>query len=128
MLDKTQMNGRYRDPYLAALAWQAGADAGLPEVAGGPVLTGGHVEDLPMDGASRVAAPRCAAPAMDGFCGRPDREEFLERFDNVCAEFGVDEQLKLAVPQRVRDGRGGSTSRPRPAEAGLLGALAAAGL
>jgi hypothetical protein len=35
---------------------------------------------------------------------RPKYEEFLDRFDNVCAEFGADEQLKLAVPQQVRDG------------------------
>ena len=44
MLDKTQMNGRYRDPYLAALARQAGADAGFLEDAAGPVFAGGHVD------------------------------------------------------------------------------------
>ncbi len=125
MLDKTQMNGRYRDPYLAALARQAGADAGLPEVA--PVFTGGHVEyhrwmELPRSG----AAVRCAP---DGWVlRRPEREEFLERFDNVCAEFGVDEQLKLAVPQQARDGGYVDASDRVQAGARLLRALAAAGL
>ncbi len=125
MLDKTQMNGRYRDPYLAALARQAGADAGLPEVA--PVFTGGHVEyhrwmELPPSG----AAVRCAP---DGWVlRRPEREEFLERFDNVCAEFGVDEQLKLAVPQQARDGGYVDASDGVQAGARLLRALAAADL
>jgi len=124
MLDKTQMNGRYRDPYLAALARQAGADAGLPEVA--PVFTGGHVEDdrwmeLPRSG----AAVRCA---HDGWVLRsPERGEFFERFDNVCAEFGV-EQLKLAVPQQVRDGGYVDASDRVQAGARLLRAFAAAGL
>ncbi len=125
MLDKTQMNGRYRDPYLAALARQAGADAGLPGDA--PVFAGGHVDyyrwmELPRSG----AAVRCT---LDGWVlQRPEREEFIERFDNVCAEFGVDEQLKLAVPQQVRDGRYVDASDRVQAGARLLRALAAAGL
>lgn len=125
MLDKTQMNGRYRDPYLAAVADQAGADPGLPEDA--PVFAGGHVEylrwmELPRSG----AAVRCDS---DGWVlQRPEREEFFERFDNVCAEFGVDEQLKLAVPQQVRDGEYVDASDRVQAGARLLRALAAAGL
>jgi hypothetical protein len=127
MLDKTQMNGRYRDPYLTALAQLARADGGLPQGAAGPVFTGGHVDyhrwmELPRSG----AAVRCAS---DGWVlRRPEREEFLERFDNVCAEFGVDEQLKLAVPQHVRDGGRVDASDRIQAGARLLGALAAAGL
>jgi hypothetical protein len=119
MLDKTQMNGRYRDPYLAALAQLAGA--------AGPVFAGGHVDherwmELPRSG----AAVRCT---LDGWVlRRPDRAEFLERFDNVCAEFGVNEQLKLAVPQQPRKG-GRVDARDRiQAGARLLKALAAAGL
>jgi Protein of unknown function DUF262 len=127
MLDKTQMNGRYRDPYLAALAQQAGADAGVPEVAVAPVFSGGRVEylrwmELPRSG----AAVRCD---HDGWVlRRPEREEVLERFDNVCAEFGIDEQLKLAVPQQVRDGEYVDANDRVQAGARLLRALAAAGL
>ena len=70
MLDKTQMNGRYRDPYLAALAQQAGADTGFPRARSGrcsPADT-----SIICDGWSfRVAAPRCAAPPTDGFCDVP---------------------------------------------------------
>jgi len=128
MLDKTQMNGRYRDPYLAALARQAGADARILEGgAAGPVFAGGHVENLRlMDLPRSGAAVHCT---RDGWVlHRPEREEFLERFDNVCAEFGVDEQLKLAVPQQVRDGRYVDTSDRVQVGARLLRALAAAGL
>jgi hypothetical protein len=127
MLDKTQMNGRYRDPYLAALARQAGADAGLPEGAVEPVFTGGRVEYLRwMEFPRSGAAVRCAP---DGWVlRRPEREEFLERFDNVCSEFGVDEQLKLAVPQQVRDGGYVDASDRVQAGVGLLRAFAAAGL
>jgi hypothetical protein len=127
MLDKTQMNGRYRDPYLAALARQAGADAGFLENGTGPVFAGGHVDyqrwmELPRSG----AAVRCT---RDGWVlRRPEREEFRERFDNVCAEFGVNEQLKLAVPQQVRDGRYVDAGDRVQAGARLLRALAAAGL
>ena len=127
MLDKTQMNGRYRDPYLAALAQQTSADAGSLKGATGPVFAGGHVDyirwmEFPRSG----AAVRCT---RDGWVlRRPEREEFLERFDNVCAEFGVDEQLKLAVPQQVHDGRYVDASDRVQAGARLLRALAAAGL
>jgi hypothetical protein len=127
MLDKTQMNGRYRDPYLAALAQLAGADAGFLEDAAGPVFAGGHVDyirwmEFPRSG----AAVRCT---RDGWVlRRPEREEFLERFDNVCAEFDVDEQLKLTVPQQVRDGGYVDASDRVQAGARLLRALAAAGL
>ena len=126
MLDKTQMNGRYRDPYLTALARQAGAADGLPDPAA-PVFTGGHVDylrwmKLPRSG----AAVRCT---RDGWVlQRPEREELVERFDNVCAEFGVDQQLKLAVPQQVRDGEYVDASDRIQAGARLLRALAAAGL
>jgi hypothetical protein len=59
---------------------------------------------------------------------RPEREEFLERFDDVCAEFGVDEQLKLAVPQQACDGGYVDASDRVQAAARLLRALATAGL
>jgi hypothetical protein len=78
--------------------------------------------ELPRSG----AAVRCT---RDGWVlQRPEREEFLERFDNVCAGFGVDEQLKLAVPQHVRDGGRVDASDRVQAGARLLKALAAAGL
>jgi hypothetical protein len=127
MLDKTQMNGRYRDPYLAALAQLAGADAGLPEDAVEPVFTGGRVEyhrwmEFPRSG----AAVRCAS---DGWVlRRPEREEFLERFGDFCAGFGLDKQLKLAVPQHMRDGELVDASDRIQAGARLLRALAAASL
>ena len=127
MLDKTQMNGRYRDSYLAALAQQVAADHGLPEDAIDLVFTGGHVEHLRwMEFSRSGTALRCAS---DGWVlRRPEREEFLKRFDNVCTEFGVDEQLKLAVPQHVGDGELIDSSDRVQAGARLVRALSAAGL
>jgi hypothetical protein len=127
MLEKTQMNGRYRDRYHAALARQTGAGPGFLEGGTAPVFAGGHVDyirwmDFPRSG----AAVRCTS---DGWVlRRPEREEFLERFDNVCAEFGVNEQLKLTVPQQVRHGWYVDTSDRVQAGARLLRALAAVGL
>lgn len=127
MLDKTQMNGRYRDPYLAAVAQEADEEAELSDVPSAPVFTGGHVDyyrwmELPRSG----AAVRCV---LDGWVlRRPEREEFLERFDSICAELGVDDQLKLAVRQQVRGGEYVDTSDRVQAGARLLIALTNAGL
>lgn len=127
MLDKTQMNGRYRDPYLTALAQQTSADAGFLKNATGPVFTGGHVDYIRWMEFPRSGAAVCCA--LDGWVlQRPERGEFLERFDNVCAEFGVDERLKLAVPQHVRDGRRVDAVDRVQAGARLLEALTTAGL
>jgi hypothetical protein len=49
-------------------------------------------------------------------------------FHKVCAEFGVDEQLKLAVPQQVLDGVHVDASDRVQAGADLRRELAAAGL
>ena len=127
MLERTQMNGRYRDPYLAALAQEAGADAGLLEGAVGPVFTGGHVENLRwLDLARSGAALHCTP---DGWVlRRPEREEFREGFDDVCTEFGIDGQLKLAVPQEVRAGERVDASDRVQVGARLVRALVAAGL
>lgn len=128
MLEKTQMNGRYRDPYLAALAREADVGAGLLEGAVGPLFfTGGHVDSRRwLDLARSGAAVRCAP---DGWVlRRPEREEFHERFDDVCAEFGIDAQLKLAVPQELRPGGRVDASDRVQAGARLLRALTAAGL
>lgn len=128
MLEKTQMNGRYRDPYLAALAREADAgDAGLLEGAVGPVFTGGHVENHRwLDLARSGTAVRCAPEGW--VLRRPEREEFHERFDDVCAEFDIDAQLKLIIPQELRStGRVDAIDRVQVG-ARLVSALTAAGL
>jgi hypothetical protein len=99
----------------------------LPKGTVAPVFAGGRVEyvrwmEFPLSG----AAVRCT---FDGWVlRRPEREEFLERFENVCAEFGIDEKLELAVPQHVREGGRIDASDRVQAAARLLRALAAAGL
>ena len=127
MLERTQINGRYRDPYLAAIVREAGAGAGLLEGEVGPIFTGGHVESLRwLDLARSGAALRCAP---DGWVlRRPEREEFHERFDDMCTEFGIDGQLKLAVPQEVRAGERVDASDRVKVGARLVRALVAAGL
>lgn len=127
MLNKTQMNGRYRDPYLTALAGEAGVAEERLHGAQGPLFMGGYVDDFRWLELSRSrTALRCAA---DGWILRPPtREEFLEPFQQVCAEFDVDQQMKVAIPQQLRDGRRVDTVDRIQEAALLVGALVAAGL
>lgn len=127
MLNKTQMNGRYQDPYLTALVREAAVGDALLSGATGPVFMGGYVEHHRWMELSRSrAALRCAE---DGWALRaPAQEEFRDPFRRVCADFDVNEQLKLVVPQRLRDGRRVDTDDRVQAGVRLLKALVAAGL
>ncbi|MFY1614709.1 DUF262 domain-containing protein [Micromonospora sp. WMMD736] len=122
MLNKTQMNGRHRDPYLTALVREAQA-FGVSE----PVFIGGYPESyrwltLPKSGTALRNAPH-------GFILRPPpQEEFLDAFRRFCTDFGVDERLNLAIPQRLRGGRKVDTEDRVRAGARLLRSLLAAGL
>lgn len=45
MLNKTQRNGNYRDPYLTALVREASAGRSVVDGYRGPFFLGGYVED-----------------------------------------------------------------------------------
>lgn len=127
MLNKTQMNGNYRDPYLTALVREAGAGGNTVHGESGPYFIGGYVEDdrwmsLRKSGTS----VHCAA---DGFVLEPpSREEFREAFDRVCADFNLGARLKLAIPQQLRGNRHVDKEDRVQAGARLLRALVSAGL
>ncbi|MFF0376128.1 hypothetical protein [Actinoplanes missouriensis] len=120
MLNKTQMNGRYRDPYLSALVREVGAF-------GEPVFIGGYPEYSRWMALPKSGTGLCNAP--NGFILRPPpKEEFLDAFRRFCMDFGVDERLTLAIPQRLRSGRQVDTEDRVQAGAQLLRDLLAAGL
>jgi hypothetical protein len=126
MLNKTQMNGNYRDPYLTALVREAGVGGDVIDGERGPFFLGGYVEqERWMYLRTSGAGLHCSAI---GFVLKPPRDEFLERFHEVCANFGIDEQLKLVIPQQWRDNRNLDTKDRIQTGASLLRGLVASGL
>lgn len=127
MLNKTQMNGKYRDPYLTALVREAGAGSAVDDGECGPFFIGGYVEEERwMFLRQSWTGLHCSA---DGFVLKPPQHGgFLERFHEVCADFDLDEQLKLAIPQELRGDRRVDTEDRIQAGSSLLRGLVAAGL
>jgi hypothetical protein len=127
MLNKTQMNGNYRDPYLTALVREAGATGAIVDGERGPFFIGGYVEDEPRMylRKSRTGVHNAA----EGFVlTPPPLQDFLEAFRQVCTDFELDRGLKLAIPQQLRDNRQVDAEDRIQAGAHLLRALVAAGL
>jgi hypothetical protein len=126
MLNKTQMNGNYRDPYLTALIREAGVGGDVIDGERGPFFIGGYVEqERWMWLRASGMGLHCSA---DGFRLKPPRDKFLERFHEVCANFGIDEQLKLVISQQWRDNRHVDTEDRIQVGASLLRGLIGAGL
>lgn len=127
MLNKTQMNGNYRDPYLTALVREAGVSGAVVDGESGPFFIGGYVEDdrwmfLRKSGTGL----HCAA---DGFVLKPPpREEFLESFQAVCDDFDLGERLQLTAPQQLRGNRRIDSEDRIQVGARLLRVLVSAGL
>jgi len=127
MLNKTQMNGKYRDPYLTALVREAGATGAVVDGERGPFFIGGYVED------DRWICLRESGTTLHSTAGGfvlrpPHRAEFLDAFRRVCAGFQLNERLKLAIPQQMRNNRQVDTEDRIQAGARLLRDLVAAGL
>lgn len=127
MLNKTQMNGNYRDPYLTALVREADATGAVEDGERGPFFIGGYVED------ERWMYLRRSRTALhnagDGFeLNPPPAQEFHEAFRRVCVDFDLDERLKLPITQQLRDNRWVDTEDRIQAGARLLRALVSAGL
>lgn len=127
MLNKTQMNGRFRDPYLTALIREAKVGQAVIDGASGPFFIGGYVEDEHwMELRKSRTALRCAE---NGFVLRPPvHAEYLEKFQGVCTDFDVGERLILAIPQSFLGSRWVDTHDRVEAGVRLLQALVAAGL
>ncbi|HSH60217.1 MAG TPA: hypothetical protein VK988_11365 [Acidimicrobiales bacterium] len=128
MLNKTQMNGRYRDPYLLAVVSEAHAEASVDDAAdGGPWFRGGYVTDERWMYLLRSGTGlRCVA---DGFAlTPPTRDGHRETFERICNEHGVDSRHKLVLRQRVRGGEAVDADDRVQAGAALLLDLAGADL
>jgi len=127
MLNKTQMNGNYRDPYLTALVREAAATGAVDDGERGPFFIGGYVED---ERWMYLRKSRSALHnAADGFVLKPPpAQEFLEAFQRVCADFDLDQQLKLVIPQELRENGRIDTEDRIQAGAHLLRSLVSAGL
>lgn len=128
MLNKTQMNGLYRDPYLLAVISEAQAEASVDEgTTGGPWFRGGYVTDERWMFLSGSGTGLRCAPA--GFALRPPSDdENLEAFMQVCDEHRVDSGHRLLVPQTSRDSALVDRVDRVQAGAALLQDLVSAGL
>ncbi len=127
MLDKTQMNGRYRDPYLSALVGQVKAAGATADVISDLTFLGGYVESerwIPL----RKSGTAIRSSTDGWILRRPPNEEYRDAFQEVCDEFGIDGWLKLAIPQQLRDNRPVDTEDRIVAGARLLKSLISAGL
>jgi hypothetical protein len=127
MLNKTQMNGKYRDPYLTAVIREADAGGAVEDGRSGPFFIGGYVTDDQWMRLRRSGtAIRCAA---DGFVLKPPaQDEFLQRFEEVCADFHLGEQLNLTIRQELEGNRLVDKEDRIQAGGRLLDALVSAGL
>lgn len=127
MLNKTQMNGRFRDPYLTALVREANVEQAVIDGTSGPFFIGGYIDDNHwMELSKSRTALRCAD---DGFVLRaPLQVEYIETFQEVCAEFELGERVTLAIPQALRGSSRVDTHDRVQAGARLLRSLVAAGL
>lgn len=123
MLNKTRMNGNYRDPYLTAVIHVADAVASIET----EFFIGGYVEDPRWVHLRRSRT--ALRTTVTGFeLAPPAGEEFREAFHRVCTQFGLPADLTLSIPQEPHDDGTVDTQDRVKAGAALLRALCAAGL
>lgn len=127
MLDKSQMNSWYRDPYLSAINRASGVmDAIEQRWPDGPWFMGYETEPRWLRLKKSGAELRCVD---DGLLLRlPSSSAHAEAFARVCAEHDVDAHGLLKVSQVERDGRHLDTSDRVLLGATLLRDLVKAGL
>ena len=99
MLDKTQMNSLYRDPYLTAIHHESGAAAAINQ----PWFTGYETEPRWMRLAASGTKIQCVAEGL--LLSTPSAASQTETFTQVCAKHGVGPDGLLRVPQIEREGR-----------------------
>jgi Protein of unknown function DUF262 len=122
MLDKTQMNSWYRDPYLFAIHRESGAGDNVED----PWFTGYETEPRWMRLKKSGTELQCV---MEGFVLRPPpAPAYAEVFSQVCAGHGVGGDHVLLMPQAELDGRKLDTRDRVQVGAALLRDLVKAGL
>ncbi|MBF6150202.1 hypothetical protein IU505_33400 [Nocardia nova] len=122
MLDKTQLNSWYRDPYLYAIERAADVRNALQ----GFLYTGYETNPREMSLRKSDIKIRCA---RDGFVLQPPPEPaHQDLFLAVCEDFGIGGDNKLVIPQATRDGIPVDTEDRIERCAQLVRALVAEGL
>jgi hypothetical protein len=122
MLDKTQMNSWYRDPYLFAIYRESNAGEAVED----PWFTGYETEPRWMRLKKSGTAMQCV---KEGLVLRPPpASAHVEVFSKVCAVHGVDAGHVLRVLQVEREGRQLDTLDRVQLAAALLRDLVKAGL
>jgi hypothetical protein len=97
MLDRTQMNSWYRDPYLSAIQRESGSVGAIEERwPGGPWFTGYETEPRWM----RLKASGTELQCVQGglLLRPPAAAPHAEPYSRVCAKHGVDADHLLVVP------------------------------
>jgi hypothetical protein len=125
MLDKTQLNSNYRDPFLSAVVREAGAERAVKGETDGPRFTGYASRPRWMELKKSGAAMRCVS---DGFELRAPEGEHRSKFNDVVAEHAGPDAESLLVPQIEDGGHRFDTVDRVEKGASLLRALVAAGL
>jgi energy-coupling factor transporter ATP-binding protein EcfA2 len=122
MLDKTQMNSWYRDPFLLAV-WRA---TEVRDAVRYPVFMGYETDPRWMTLHASGARIRCIT---EGFLLMPPPDEAYQvAFATVCEAAGIGEDNLLRIPQEDRDGRPFDTLDRVELGAKLLTDLVSAGL
>jgi hypothetical protein len=99
MLDRTQMNSNYRDPYLSAILALSGAQKHIASER----FTGSAQNERWLQLTASGSTIRCVE---QGFHLKPPADRVLEGvFQRVCASHGAENEYMLRVKQIERNGR-----------------------
>jgi hypothetical protein len=122
MLDKSQMNSWYRDPYLLAIQRESGVGGAVDD----PWFTGYETQPRWMRLVKSGTEIRCV---KEGLSLRPPRADaHAEAFARVCEAHGIGNDRMLLVPQVKRNGQSLDTRDRVQLGAALLRDLVKAGL
>lgn len=122
MLDKTQLNSWYRDPFLLAV-WR---DADVSAAVRDPWFTG--YETAPRWITLKKSGVRMRCIDNGFLLDPPPEAAHRHAFDEACAALGVGEDHVLRLPQTTRDGMAVDTDDRIEVGAGLLKSMVSAGL
>jgi hypothetical protein len=100
MLDKTQMNSWYRDPYLFAIYRESGKDDAVEDSF--PWFTGYETEPRFLCLKKSGTGLQCMQDRL--VLRPPSTPADAEAFSQVCVKHGVGSDHQLSVPQVERDG------------------------
>lgn len=123
MLDKSQMNSWYRDPYLSAINRESGVEKLGPD---GPWFTGYETEPRWLHLERSGAELQCVDEGL--LLRPPSAPAYGEAFTRVCMQHGVNADGLLKVPQVERDGQKLDTCDRVQVGAALVRDLVKAGL